>query len=354
MLREALERAWWQPRSTALARLLAPLSGLYGLLRWAAQAPWQRGWRKSWRAPVPVLVVGNVVVGGAGKTPTVIALAQALAQRGWHPGIVSRGYGGRRQSADQPAGGRSRGLTHAPVQVRADSDAAEVGDEPLLMARRTGLPVWVSAQRVAASRALCAHHPEVDLIISDDGLQHLELRRDAQLMVFDDRGVGNGRQLPAGPLREPLPAHLPPRTLVLYNAQCPSTALPGDCARRRLAGIQPLAAWWWAEPVTQPLASWQGRRVLAAAGIGHPERFFTMLEQAGLLVDRWPLADHAPLTPRPWPAATPLVVVTEKDAVKLAPGAADAAAIHVATLDFEIPDSTVDALERWLLPLRTH
>ncbi|MEI6026183.1 MAG: tetraacyldisaccharide 4'-kinase [Betaproteobacteria bacterium] len=348
MLREALERAWWQPRTSLAAALLAPLSVLYGLLRWLAQLGWRRGWRQPWRAPVPVLVVGNLVVGGAGKTPAVIALAQALGRRGWRPGIVSRGYGAREADVD------------GPQQVHADSSAHQVGDEPLLMARRTGRPVWVGARRVGAAKALCAHHPEVDLIISDDGLQHLALQRDAQLVLFDDRGAGNGRLLPAGPLREPLPERLPARTLVLYNAARPSTSLPGDCAGRRLAGIQPLAAWRRQEPVPPSMDAWRGRRVLAAAGIGHPERFFTMLEQAGLQVERLPLADHAPLHPLPWPAQTPVVVVTEKDAVKLPPSPhngsdpPDTSAIHVATLDFAIPDTTVDALERMLLPLRKH
>ena len=342
-LRDALQRAWWRPRLSAVSLLLWPVSRVYALVRWAVQGPWRWGWRRPWKAPVPVLVVGNWVVGGAGKTPTVMAVAQALQRRGWHPGIVSRGYGGQRSDAAKP------------LQIRADSAAAETGDEPFLMALRTGLPVWVCSQRVAAAQALCAHHPEVDVLISDDGLQHMALARDAQLVVLDDRGAGNGLQLPAGPLREPLPRDLPPRTVLLYNAARPSTPLPGPCARRRLAGIQPLVAWWQGAPAMQGLEAWHGRRVLAVAGIGHPDRFFVMLEQAGMEVERCALPDHARLTPRPWPADSPCVVMTEKDAVKLPPdqlSAAEAAALHVATLDFAIPDSIVDALEHLLLPLR--
>ena len=352
-LRDTLEQIWWQPRRGPRALLLSPLSLFYGLLHWCLQWPWRRGWRKAWQAPVPVLVVGNLVVGGAGKTPTVIALCKALESRGWRPGIISRGYGARRPRPEQP------------MQVTADSSARQVGDEPLLIARRTGRPVWVATDRVAAAQALCARHPGVDLLISDDGLQHLALQRDAQVLVFDDRGAGNGCQLPAGPLREPLPRALPARTLALYNAKVPSTPLPGDCVQRRLAGVTPLRDWWRGDgSATQPLERWSGRQVLAAAGIGHPERFFSMLEQAGLRVDRLPLADHAPLDPPPWPAGTACVLVTEKDAVKLTVHAADAAdaadtgiganaaAIHVATLDFVIPDTTVEALERLLLPLR--
>jgi tetraacyldisaccharide 4'-kinase len=292
---------------------------------------------------VPVLVVGNWVVGGVGKTPAVMAAAQALQRRGWHPGIVSRGYGGQRSD---PA---------KPLQVHPNCAAAETGDEPLMMALRTGLPVWIGSQRVSVARALCAHHPEVDVLITDDGLQHLALARDAQLVVLDDRGTGNGLQLPAGPLREPLPRELPPRTVLLYNAAQPSTPLPGLCARRHLANIQPLVAWWQGAATLQGLDAWHGRRVLAVAGIGHPHRFFSMLEQAGMEVVGCALQDHATLTPRPWPADAPCVVMTEKDAVKLPPdllSAAEKAALHVATLDFAIPDSTVDALERLLLPLR--
>ncbi|MFM8768812.1 MAG: tetraacyldisaccharide 4'-kinase, partial [Rubrivivax sp.] len=171
-LQEALQRAWWRPRVGGLAVLLWPLTVVYRLLRWLNEAPWRWGWRNPWRAPVPVLVVGNLVVGGAGKTPTVIALAQALQRRGWKPGIVSRGYGSQRPDAEQPA------------QVRHHSQAAQIGDEPLLMALRTGLPGWVCKRRVAAAQALCAHHPEVDVLISDDGLQHMALHRDAELLVL--------------------------------------------------------------------------------------------------------------------------------------------------------------------------
>ena len=342
-LLDALQRAWWRPRPSPLILLLWPLSQVYALVRWTMQRPWRWGWRQPWKAPVPVLVVGNWVVGGAGKTPTVMAVAQALLSRGWHPGIVSRGYGGRRSDAS------------SPLQVHAHSAASKTGDEPLLMALRTGVPVWVCSQRAVAAQALCAHHPEVDVLICDDGLQNLSLARDAQLVVLDDRGAGNGLQLPAGPLREPVPRILPPRTVLLYNAAQPSVRLPGPCARRLLGGIQPLVAWWQGATTTQGLEAWRGRRVLAVAGIGHPHRFFAMLEEAGMEVERCALQDHATLTPRPWSSDPPCVVMTEKDAVKLTPdqlSAAEAASLHVATLDFEIPDTTIDALEKLLLPLR--
>jgi biopolymer transport protein ExbD len=194
----------------------------------ARRLAYRRGWRLAHAAPVPVVVVGNLVAGGAGKTPTVIALVQAMRAAGRHPGVVSRGFGRHGE---------------ATLAVAADSAATAVGDEPLLIRRRSGAPVWVGRRRIDAARALCAAHPEVDVLVADDGLQHLALARQAEIIVFDERGAGNGRLLPAGPLREPLPAAVPPRACVLYNAPAATTALPGALARRRLAGVLPLAAW---------------------------------------------------------------------------------------------------------------
>jgi tetraacyldisaccharide 4'-kinase len=338
MIRSAVERAWWQPRSTPLAQVLRPLSWIYRLAwRLRAQA-FRSGLRATARAPVPVVVVGNLVVGGAGKTPTVIALVEALRQRGWTPGVISRGYGGR--------GDRARA-------VEPHDDAGSCGDEPLLIRRRTGAPVWVGRRRIDAARALCGANPAVDLIVADDGLQHTALERDAQVIVFDERGVGNGLLLPAGPLREPLGDVPPARSVVVYNAARCSAPWPGTLADRRLAGLVPLREWWAGAPARPAaLDAVKGTRVLAAAGIAAPERFFAMLEAAGLTIDRLPLPDHAVLDPRPWPASDQPVIVTEKDAVKLAPDAADASRILVATLDFRIPADTLAVLDGWLDPLR--
>ena len=290
-------------------------------------------------APSNVLVVGNLVVGGAGKTPTVIALAQALQRRGWHPGIVSRGYGGER--AD-PA---------RPLQVHANSAAQETGDEPLLMALRTGLPVWVSSQRVAAAQALCERHPEVDVLVSDDGLQHHGLARVAELVVFDDRGVGNGLVLPAGPLRQPLPARLHAGAFALYTGTRASTPLPGALATRALGLAWPLAAWWRGDLAkARPLSAMHGHTVLAAAGLAAPEKFFTMLEASGLVLDRLPLPDHASFEPLPWPATLALdVLLTEKDAVKLQPGRPGTERVWVVPLDLTLPADLVRELTH-LLP----
>jgi tetraacyldisaccharide 4'-kinase len=332
----ALQAHWWRQRPSAAMRLLKPVSLLYRALA-SLNGAWQRS-----RAPAglgrPVVVVGNLVVGGAGKTPTVIAVVDWLRREGWRPGVVSRGYG--------------RADDEALVHVQWDTPAVRSGDEPLLIRRRTGVPVVVARDRVAAARALLASHPEVDIVVSDDGLQHHRLPRDVEVLVFDDRGAGNGLVLPAGPLRQPLPRVLPPMALALYNAAGPSTPLPGSCVRRALTGALPLAAWWQgATQSLQPLSSLAGRPLVAAAGMGAPERFFTMLEQAGLTIERLPLPDHADFRTLPWPPGTPDVLVTEKDAVKLPSGAVQGARVWVVALDFVLPPDFTAAL-RQRLPRR--
>jgi tetraacyldisaccharide 4'-kinase len=316
-----LQRHWWQAQPTGLMRCLAPLSWLYGVLV-------RRARRRS--APqsgpgVPVLVVGNLVVGGAGKTPAVIALVQAFQAAGRKPGVISRGHG-REGSGD------------GPRAVKAGDPAQAVGDEPLLIQRRTGVPVWVASDRSAAAKALCAAQPEVDVLLSDDGLQHHRLRRDAELLVFDDRGVGNGLLLPAGPLREPLPAQAGRQQRVLYTGQCVSTALPGALGRRRLGLAWPLGDWLRRDPSTAlDLHQLAGRRLLAVAGLAAPQKFFDMLHSAGLVFDALPLPDHHPYATLPWPAGTPEVLTTEKDAVKLVPDALQGTRVWVLPLDFQLP-----------------
>lgn len=334
---------WAGPRPGAGARLLQPLSWLYRALAAAHAAPYRLGWRRRQHAPVPLLVVGNLVAGGAGKTPTVMVVVEQLRAQGWNPGVVSRGHGRR---------GRAVRL------VTRDTTAAEAGDEPLLIHLRTGAPVAVGADRVAAARALCAAQPAVDILVADDGLQHHRLHRDGAILVFDDRGAGNGLCLPAGPLREPLPARLPPRTLVLYNAARPSTPLPGPCGRRTLAGLQPLADWWRGVPLP-PDGGWTALRqalagapALAAAGLARPEPFFAMLRAQGLALQPLPLADHHPFAPLPWPAGTRHVVLTEKDAVKLPPAAAGGTRVWVARLDFRPEPAFADALRTLCAPLK--
>jgi tetraacyldisaccharide 4'-kinase len=339
-LEALLQRCWWQPRRTALAQLLRPLSWLYAALAGLHRAPYRWGWRRAERAPVPLVVVGNLIAGGAGKTPTVIAVVEMLRAAGRRPGVVSRGYGRR-----EDENGNGNGV----LEVTAEAAATKVGDEPLLIARRTGVPVFVARQRIKAARALCAAHPDVDVLVSDDGLQHHALARDAALIVFDERGIGNGLRLPAGPLREALPARLPPSTLLLYNAAAATTRLPGELATRRLGLAVPLSDWLAGrQGAGVPLSTLAGRPLLAVAGMAAPERFFNMLEAAGLTIDRLPLPDHHDYDTLPWPDGTAELVTTEKDAVKLAPARMGATRVWVVGLDFRIPDHLARQLLRCL------
>ena len=330
-----LGQAWWLSRPNLLAQALWPLSVLYRVLltlrHWRAPA--------AVHLPVPVLVVGNQVVGGAGKTPTVIAVVQALQRAGHRPGVITRGHGRR---------GASALGVHA---VESGDDTRRSGDEPLLIQRRCQVPVWVGRQRARAGAALCQAHPEVDVLVSDDGLQHRALARDAELVVFDERGAGNGRLLPAGPLREPLAALQPRHRRVLYTAGQQSTALAGSLALRSIGSVWPLAAWHRQTPgAAQPLAGLRGRRLLAAAGIGAPEKFFGMLEAAGLQIERLPLPDHFDFATLPWPAGTPEVITTEKDAVKVAQRDLGGTTVWVVPLDLGLPDALVSELLALLFP----
>lgn len=303
----------WQgiwSRRGLLARLLWPVSVLYGALVWWRRTLYATGLLPTHRLPVPVVVVGNVVVGGAGKTPTVIALVHHLRSQGWHPGVVSRGYG-RHSSAVLP--------------VRPDTPPADSGDEPTLIQRATGVPVWVAPRRVDAARALLAAHPEVDLLLCDDGLQHLALGRDVAIAVFDDRGLGNGWLLPAGLLREPWPPRRGHRwrpDLVLNQRRDDAPPLrtqaysdvPAFHASRRLA---PHAV----GPAGQriPLQALRGQALTAVAGIARPEVFFDMLRAQGLELARTvALPDHADSAAyADLLRAQGTLVCTEKDAVKL-------------------------------------
>jgi tetraacyldisaccharide 4'-kinase len=236
------------------------------------------------------------------------------------------------------------------LEVTPDTGARDCGDEPALLARRTGAPVVVALDRVAAARALLQRHADVDVLVSDDGLQHLRLARQAQVLVFDERGVGNGWVLPSGPLREPLPRAVPPRTLVVYNAPQPSTPLTGTLARRTLAGVARLADWWRGAPAhPAALLALRGRTVRAVAGVAAPERFFQMLRAQGLSIDALGLPDHCDYAVLPWPDDGAEVVVTEKDAIKLDPARAGTSRVWVAPLDFAL-DAAFDAALLELLP----
>jgi tetraacyldisaccharide 4'-kinase len=331
-LAQRLQQAWL--RRGALACLLWPLALLFGAAVRARGALLRMGWLHRASLPAPVVVVGNLIAGGAGKTPTVMAVVTLLRQRGFRPGVISRGHGRAEDGV---------------LQVSAETPAERCGDEPRLLHARRGVPVVVGRDRVAAAQELLRRHPEVNVLVSDDGLQHRRLPRAAQVLVFDERGAGNGWLLPAGPLREPLPRQVPPRTVVLYNAPAPSTHLPGHLAHRSLRGVVSLRAWRSGAGAREPLQRLMGRVVLAAAGVAHPARFFGMLRDAGLQVQELPLPDHYDFATLPWPLSTEDVVVTEKDATKLDPARMGATRVWVAPLDFD-PGSAFEAELLALLP----
>jgi tetraacyldisaccharide 4'-kinase len=319
---QRLQAQWYG--GGALAYSLRPLAWIYGLLLRLRRLAYRRGWLRTEVLPVPVIVVGNWIVGGAGKTPTILALLAQLQAMHLKVGVISRGYG----RADD-----------VPRLVSRDCSAGQVGDEPLLIHLRSGAPVAVGRDRVAAARLLLQARPDLQLLLSDDGLQHLRLPRDLALLVFDERGLGNGQLLPAGPLRQPASAHLAANELLLYNAARPSTPLPGFMSQRSLAGAVSLADWWAGEPARlATLQALRGRKVLATAGMAHPQRFFAMLREAGLTIEPMPLADHFDFSSLPWQrtayADTQDVLLTEKDAVKLLPERCQDKRIWVVALDF--------------------
>jgi tetraacyldisaccharide 4'-kinase len=336
-LSKALQRSW-DGRGT-LSTVLLPAAWGFAAAAALRRRLFVHGLRDTSRLPVPVVVVGNLVVGGAGKTPTVIAIAKLLRERGYVPGIISRGYG--RTGSDM-------------VAVDAGSLASRVGDEPLLLQRRTGVPVFVGADRVGAGHALLHAHPEVDVVVSDDGFQHLALERDVEIVVFDERGAGNGRLLPAGPLRERLPSLLGPRQLVLYNAPAPTTPLPGFMAQRALSGVSALADWWTgATPTLASLAALRDREVVAVAGLARPGRFFALLREHGLRIVECAVGDHDDFARLPWPVIAADVVLTEKDAVKLPSSRRIGTRVWVARLDFALEPAFGTALLALLPPPRS-
>jgi tetraacyldisaccharide 4'-kinase len=320
-LEAAFRSLWFDPNPGIAARfgavLLAPLAWLTGRV-----ARRQRARIESLPPPaIPVVVIGNLVVGGAGKTPLVTALVDALAARGWQPGILASGYGAERQDARL---------------VAAADDARQAGDEALLLARQTGRPTAVARRRAEALALLTATHPEVDVVLADDGLQHAGLPRCLEVAVFDRRGVGNGRLLPAGPLREPL-AHLAGMDAVALNGKADSSWLPmkataGAQAPRifrfevvpgrfvRLDGaVPPLSP----EAFCAMVGASQPASLAAVAGIGEPQRLFDTLTGLGLTpAIRLAPGDHRTLDPKAL-AALPAryVVMTSKDAVKCRPWA---------------------------------
>ncbi|MDD5295619.1 MAG: tetraacyldisaccharide 4'-kinase [Rhodocyclaceae bacterium] len=278
-LTDTLVSAW--TRRGLLSWLLLPVSLLFRGIVALRRVLYRLGVLESVRLPRPVVVVGNLTVGGNGKTPLTLWLAQELAKKGFKPGIVSRGHGGRVSRAGEVR------------EVRTDDDPAEVGDEPLLMARRGLCPVWVGRDRAEAGRALLAAHPECDLILCDDGLQHYRLARDMEIVVMDGRGVGNGWLLPAGPLREGL-SRLAATDALVMNGGSVGAGLPAQAQPprfdMRLVGSRFFSL---VNPsVVCNAGDFAGMRVHALAGIGHPQRFFDHLAELGVKAVCHPFPDH--------------------------------------------------------------
>lgn len=326
-----LEGVWYEGRTGAL--LLAPLSGLFALGAAARRFLFRSGWRRAYRARVPVVVIGNLSVGGTGKSPLVAALATLLRSRGIKLGILTRGYGS---------------AVRSPTRVMRDAQAAEVGDEPLMLATSTGVEVMVAADRAAGARALEALGVEV--ILCDDGLQHYALARDLEVVVIDARrGFGNGRLLPAGPLRESA-QRLESVDWVVINGDEAGGKTPWQGrAGTVVMQLVPEAARGVADPLAwQSLERWRGETVHAVAGIGHPARFFDLLRAAGVEPIEHAFDDHHAYTAadlafgddRP-------VLMTAKDAVKCR-GFADARCWEIPVATRLLPDgarSLVEAIE---------
>ena len=276
-------------RRGAVAWLLWPVSLLFGFAVLLRKILYKTGILGSRHPGIPVIVVGNVTVGGTGKTPLVIWIAEFLAKNGWTPGVISRGYGG---------------TVTEPRAATIAGDPAEVGDEPILISRRGGCPVWVGPDRVQVAAVLRREEPKVDVLVSDDGLQHYRLRRDLEIAVIDARGLGNGFLLPAGPLREPR-WRLRTVDRVVENGK--SMHLEGDTVHRMSDARD-----------RQPLKAFTGQKVHAVAGIGDPNRFFLHLAKAGVKIVPHPFPDHHPFKPADLEVGDDApVLMTEKDAVKL-------------------------------------
>jgi tetraacyldisaccharide 4'-kinase len=288
-------RHWY--RRGAVAWLLWPVSLAFRLVVFVRRLFFRIHLLKSEHPGIPVIVVGNLVAGGSGKTPLVLWIAEFLKSKGWSPAIVSRGYGS---------------VETAPRAASITSEPAQVGDEPIILSRRSGCPVWVGADRTAVIRALRARHKDVDVVILDDGLQHYRLRRDVEIAVVDRRGFGNRFFLPAGPLREPV-SRLKSVDAVVWNGASPdgengfSMSLEGEIFHRMTDAKD-----------RRPASAFAGHGVHAVAGIGDPNRFFLHLVKLGIEPIPHPFPDHHPFTLRDLEfGGDAPIVMTEKDAVKL-------------------------------------
>jgi tetraacyldisaccharide 4'-kinase len=320
----------WRARGP-LAWLLLPIGFVFFLLAALRRVGYRHGWFRAERLPVPVVVVGNIVAGGAGKTPLTLWLAQRLTALGRKPGIVSRGYG--RDAI-------------AVKEVGAGDTAQTAGDEPLLLVRRSGCPVFVGSDRAAAARALLAAHPDCDLILCDDGLQHYRLQRDLEIAVVDRRGLMNGWPLPAGPLREPAGRLAAVDAVVLHDSE---SSLPPGVTKFRMR-LQGGRCYRLDDPATTCDAGDLAAGTLhAVAGIAEPQRFFDHLAALGLSFVPHAFPDHHRYTSADLSFGGGAILTTEKDALKCA--GLTALPIWVlpvdAVIDPDLARFALDALEKF-------
>ena len=337
---------FWERRGPT-SLVLWPLSWLYGIALRIRRLIHDLDFSRVTPAPVPLVIVGNIRVGGTGKTPIVIALAQQLSQLGWKPGIISRGYGATSQIG--------------PVQVKRDSDPSMVGDEPVLIAKRTGdqFPIWVFPKRQQSIKALLKHSPEVNVIISDDGLQHRGLirwparegGRDVEFVVRDNRGEGNRFLLPAGPLREPATRERD-ATLFTGNPKNQKSGILDEyfLGRRsfnlasRLGKPYQLTNPSNTQSFEQITEQFLPKNITTIAGLGNPKRFFDDLAKHGVIGKQIPLPDHAAYTPEFFAAIkSQCILITEKDAVKCV-GISDER-IWIVPMSLFLPDNLMDWLQ---------
>lgn len=290
------QRAWYAAKVRPILWLLLPLHNLFVILSRSRRWLYQRGWLTSHKAPVPLIVVGNITVGGSGKTPVTLALVKHLQQAGWRPGIISRGYGGKGPF---------------PLLVDGNCNASACGDEPWLLQQRAGVPLVVAPDRVAAARQLCQLHPEVTILVADDGLQHYRLQRDIEVVVVDSRRrFGNGWRLPLGPLREP-PQRIKQADFCVQQAGKDGTASSNfyqivPAKWRRVSDDSEVDKVNWQQPI-------------AIAGIADPERFFDTVRGLGIKpIECLIFADHHPFSTADFAdiSAEQVLLMTEKDAAK--------------------------------------
>lgn len=298
LLKELIQEAW-QRKTLLFYLILVPLSGVFALVTALRRLAYRYGVLKSYRLPLPVIIVGNINVGGSGKTPVVIWLAEQLKKNGFEPAVISRGYGGSARLA---------------TQVTVESNASVVGDEPLLIANRCDCPVWVGANRVEVGEALIKAHPQCNVIISDDGLQHYRLKRDFEIAVVDaDTNKLSARLLPAGPLREPLARLNTVDAIIANGEKFNDASYQMQLVGERFYNLADAS-------LTTMAVDFNRKIIRAMAGIGKPERFYQHLCELGLTFTTVSFEDHHAFTAAELAEIDcDVLIMTEKDAVKCKP-----------------------------------